>query len=354
MIRTPFSAVLALILVFKCQLIAQISNQYFRSNTGLNLNYWTLYEENTKANVYKEQKIKKKVAVSKKNKKELATIFTYNTEGHIASYQPTKDVLYKITYVDADHRKTVEVYKKGELVRKDSFCWDKSRMVARFVFDKNRKLKEQEKYEYDSNYVTSYVFEKLQNGKPKEKVKRIYEYYPDYSYKKITYYKNAKPIYFSVFDCNPIGENHKIKKDSAYNCVKYDVDSLGNKIKVSIVNQNKSSYKRVEYFNGKEQRVAEKMFSLEKNQLLLYMAYRPGNNLALTNYVNYHKGKENYRCNSDYDSADKLLKSTYFVKGKFNGSNDYTYNEKGFLDKHEQYNKKHKKVADVKYEYEYY
>lgn len=350
--RTFTTAIL--LFSYTAYLSAQISNQYFRRNTGLNFNYWTLYEENNKANVYKEQKIKKKVAISKKNRKEQELVMTYNTEGRIASFQPSKDAVYKITYVDNEHRRTFEVYKKGVLVRKDSFCWDKARMIARFVFDKKQELIEQEHYKYDSTYATEYVYEKRVHGKFKEKVKRIYEYYPDYSYKKVTYYKNEKPIYYSVFDCNPIGENHKIKKDSAYNCVKYDVDSLGNKMKVSIVNQNKSSYKKVEYFDGKEQRVAEKMFTLEDNQLVWYMAYRPGSKLALTNYVNYRKGKENYRCNSDYDQSDNLLKSTYFVKGKFNGAINYSYNDKGFLEKQEEYSRKSKKVGDVKYAYEYY
>ena len=282
-------------------------------------------------------------------------IMEYDKEGRVTDYKTTREREIKVSYFKDDLKQSLSIYKRNKLVERDSFLWDNKRLLDCYYFDENNKLVQQESYKYDSTFVTEYVDHKLKKGKAIEKSKRIIEYYPDYSFKKITYYKNGKPDYYSVFDCNPIGENHKIKKDSAYNCVKYDVDSLGNKIKITIINEKQYPIKRIEYFNDKDQILAQKTFSLEKNQLQWVYYFNPGMPMFIK-FISYKNKKENYRIENIWD--DKIntncLGSSRYSHGKLKTKSRNIYNEKGIIETSVLYNKGNKKKSEEMYSYEYY
>jgi hypothetical protein len=315
--------------------------------------YWDVYSENGQNVINKKNAVKQKTIISKSPHKIRKTIIAYDTSGRVSSYK-TQSKEVKIKYYQDDLKQESSVYKKGKLVSRDSFLWDDKNLQSRIYYNRHNKLTERESYKYDSTYVTEYVAEKFKKGKFVETRKRVLEYYSDYSYKKITYYKKGKPTHYSVFDCNPVGENHKIKKDSAYNCVKYDVDSLGNKIKVTIVNENRNSRKTIEYFNTKDQRIAQKIYDLKKDQLLWYITYKPGSLWSTTKYITYKKGIENYRQENTYDENDECISWAYYVKGKLRGKTVNSFNQKRLLEKSESFGKRNKKNWEADYLYEYY
>lgn len=314
-----------------------------------------IYFENNLKETNQKNQLKKKTIVSNKSFGTKEQFIEYDKEGRVVNYKITKGKEIKINYYSGDLKLEQSVYKNQKLVARDSFLWEDKKLMACFYFDNKNKLVEKESYKYDSTFVVEYVDSKVNGNKYKEKRKRIIEYYPDFSFKKITYYKNGKPDYYSVFDCNPIGENHKIKKDSSYNCVKYDVDSLGNKIKVTIVNDRLDPRKVIEYYNDKDELIAHKVYDLKKNQLELAYYFTPGAPL-FTKFVSYFRKKEYYRIENVYDSNNKknCIESATYKRRRLTQKTKNSFNEKEIIASSSEYNRRNKKKVERIYSYEYY
>lgn len=286
----------AIIYCISFLLLLKLSPLHAQQSMMHSSNYYNyvLYEENHKIDENKKNRLKNKKTIIG-NKSSKAKLLKYDPEGRIIEYAPNKKKGVKLNYSIGDQEKSLTSYKKGKIVELDSFLWQGKSLKQANVFNGKNKIVKRESYKYDSTFVTEYLYERLKRGKLSEHIKRIYEYYPDYRHKKISYYKNGKPDYFSVFDCNPIGEDHKISKDSAYHCVKYDADSLGNKIIVTITNQRGFSSKIIEYFNSKDERIASKTFDLKnKGKLLWEYHFKPGT-MMFTKFVSYKRNKEYYK-----------------------------------------------------------
>lgn len=323
---------------------------------GYGSGYWFSYDvhaENERNNKNKSLALKQRVVITKESHRTRNITVDYDTAGRVSEYKNQKREL-KIRYYRDALKQSQLMFKKGKLVERDSFLWNDKTLREHFHYRKENKLTSHESYKYDSVYVTEHVFEKLKRGRLREKYKQVYEYYPDHTYKKITYFKNGKPSYFSVFDCNPAGQDHKINKDSSYSCIKYDVDSLGNKIKIYITNDNKHSRKTIEYFNEKDQRIAQKTIDLKKDQPVWYIMYKPGSNWVMTKYIWYRHGKENYRMENTYNENDDCTSWISYSKGVMSSRTVNSYNQKGLIEKSESFNKRNKKISEATYQYLYY
>lgn len=281
--------------------------------------------------------------------------YSYDTEGRLVSYKYGRAKEIRAGYASGEQKEFVSFHKQGKLIELDSFVWNGKNLNACYILDKNRKVFKRQLYKYDSTFVTEYTFEKQSRGKYMELERYVYEYYPDYTYKKITRYKKGKPKKHIMFDCNPLGEDHKIKKDSAFNCIKYDTDSLGNKIKVTITNLKGASLKKVEYFNNNDQRIAEKTYDLKKNGGLMWAYfYDTGDPIYYTKFISYKRGREFYKIENKYDKNSKCTESVRWSKGRIRQTYKNSFNEKGLLAKAEMYNRKNRKKSEVRYIYEYY
>jgi hypothetical protein len=315
--------------------------------------YWYNYivsAENKQREKNKESRIKQKQVL---NKKQQPTTYGYDTEGRVVRYNKGKSEA-KSAYLDGDQKEYIAFYSKKKLIELDSFRWEGKKLKECIVFDKNNKLFKRERYKYDSTYVTEYTYEKLRRKKLIEFRKHTYEYYPDFSYKKITYYKRGKPKRYSVFDCNPVGQNHKINKDSTYSCIKYDIDSLGNKVKVTITNDRGFSWKNVEYFNDKDQCIAHKTYDLKKNDELMWAYYYIPGTFNLTKFISYKRSKEYYRIENNFNNEMNCTETTTYRKGKLKTKGVNKFNEKGLITLTERFNEKGKKKEEMIYTYEYY
>lgn len=346
----------ATLLIFLFILTSKYCSLYGQQAGSDRSNYWYYYDvhyENERNDINKKNRLKQRKVISKSPHKTRTTIVLYDTSGRVSSYKhQNKEV--KINYFVNSLKRETMIFRRGKFVSRDSFSWDNERLIYVFHYDKQNQLKRKQSYKYDSIFVTEYKFEKVKKERLREMNKTIYEYYPDHSYKKITYYKKGRPSYYSVFDCNPLGEKHKINKDSSYNCIKFDTDSLGNKIKVSVLNEKKYSRKTIEYFNEKDQRIAQKIYDQKKNQILWYIMYKPGAVWALTKYISYKKGKEYYRIENTYNENNDCTSFTTYKRGKINYRNVNIYNTKGLLEKSELFNKRNKKKGETNYLFEYY
>lgn len=329
-------------------------NAQIRSKVNYGYSYYSsISAENSSKAKNEKYKIKQKT-ITKKGKSNNTLSYTiYDTSGYIIEYSPNKKRNVKVAYSELGYIKAFSLFLKGKIAERDSFNYDEHKLIDRYYFNKKNKITQTEHYKYDSSYVTEFLYKKLKGSKLKEHRKRIYEYYPDYSYKKITYYKKGKPSYFSVFDCNPIGESHKISKDSTYNCVKYDVDSLGNKIKITIVNSRNVPLKQVEYFNEKDERIASKLFDITSNKLILAYYYLPGE-WVFTKYIIYNKGKEYYKTENIFNANNICTETKRYKHGKLKETTKNTYNDKELIESSTQYNRKNKKKSETIYAYQYY
>ncbi len=348
--KIQFLLLFSLITILSSKLLAQINNAGDFTYTY----YYAVYEENSMKEKNKEYKIKQKTISGKSSVGKIYMQFVYDTSGYVIEYYSKVNRKTKISYFKEDQKKEVSIYKNEKMVERDSFNWNGKQLLDRFYFNSKNKLTTIEHYTYDSTCMVMYQSFKIIKEKKIETNKRVFEYYPDNSYKKITYYKKGKTKHYSVFDCNPIGINKKTQKDSVYNCIKYDTDSLGNKIKVSIVNENKLSRKNVEYFNNENKIIARKSFDLKKDQPLFFVSYKNGDPWLLNSYISYRKGKEDYRIENKYDADDKYTGSNYYSKGKLNAHSNTYYNKKGLISNRINYNKKNKKSGEVLFEYQYY
>jgi hypothetical protein len=317
--------------------------------------FWYNYifsAENRERDNLKEAHVKQKVILNA-DYSPSKVIYRFDTAGRATGYiTPKKE--FRTAYSNGDKRLFTASYKKGKLIERDTFIWDDKKLKECDNYGSNNKLFQRQRYTYDSTYVTEYVTEKLKKGKFRELKRVVYEYYPDYSYKKITFYKKGKPDYFTVFDCNPAGQNHKVEKDSTYNCVKYDVDSIGNKIKITITTDKNFSWKKVEYYNNKDQCVALKTYDMRKNAELMWAYYFKEGTQLLSKFVSYKHAKEYYRTETEFDTNNNAVASVTYSHGKLRGRSRHTYNDRGLLVKTERFNKHEKKKKETTYSYEYY
>lgn len=319
--------------------------------TRKNYKYYNeIYSENNNKESNKRNLIKKKSCLMNDAQK---GVLEYNKDGRVTDFKMTKSKEIKINYNINGLKQQLSVYKNNRLVERDSFSWDDKTLLACFYFDNKNKLNEKESYKYDSTFITEYLDQKLKKGNFIENEKRVTEYYPGYSIKKITSYKNGKPKYYSVFDCNPIGENHKVNKDSVYNCVKYDVDSLGNKIKVTVVNGRHFPEKNIEYFNKNDKLIARKTFDLKSNRLEWVYYFNPGAP-DFTKFVSYRRKKERYRIEKVYDDKNNCTESSTYSYRRLKKKDTHTFNEKGMIVSAQFYNRWNKKKQDWLYSFEYY
>jgi YD repeat-containing protein len=312
------------------------------------MNYENQDTEKTKVNHVKEKQI-----INSKHLSHITT-YDYDTAGRVIDYRSGWNTQVKTAYDQNGLKTFLAVYRKGKLTELDSFYWENKKIRTTLTYNDKNKLIQKQLYNYDSSSVKEYVQLKLKSGKFVETRKTVYEYYPDYSYKKITYYKKGKPNYFTVFDCDPAGLNHKVNKDSLYSCIKYDVDSLGNKIKISVTNEKDRCWKRVEYFNKRDERIAEKTFDLKKNDELLWVYYFKPGKFIITKFISYKKKKEYYRTEKAFDNSDNCTESSTYIHGKIKYKTVNSFNEKGLIVKTEDLNKKDKKKKEVSYLYQYY
>jgi hypothetical protein len=321
-----------------------------------NSNYWysIIYYENLERENNKKHGVKKREIISTSNIIN-GRKYQYDTAGRLINHTYGRKKEIRTDYINNEQKKYISFHKKGKLIELDSFIWNGKTLSACYILDKNKKVFKRQRYKYDSTFVTEYVYEKVKKEQYKELEKYTYEYYPDYTYKKITRYRKGKPRKYTMFDCNPQGENHKTAKDSANVCVKYDVDSLGNKIKITISNHKGSSWKKVEYFNNKDERIADKTYNLKKKgELMWAYFYETGNRAYFTRFISYKKGKEFYKAEYTIDQNGKCTESRSWTKGKLKKIHKNTFNEKGLLSKAEMYNRKNKKKRETEYLYEYY
>ncbi|MFL5764488.1 MAG: hypothetical protein ACJ77K_11150 [Bacteroidia bacterium] len=281
------------------------------------------------------------------------TDYKYDGEGRVIEYSYNK-TRFVVTYSDSLRRHSLAKYKRGKIVFIDSLTWSDRRLKEVKSYGRKSKLERRESYQYDSTMLREYVYEKNRRGDLREFRKTTYEYYPDLSNKKITYYKKGKIKRYSVFDCDPHGITHKAKKDSAFNCVKYDVDSLGNKIQVTIVNQKGYSVKTIKYFNSSDQVVAAKTYDTkEGNPLLWEYHYKPGTYLT-THFISYKGKKKIYEFVNNYNDKNKCVSSATYGRRKLKEKMENEFNDQGFVAKTKYYNRRNKLRSATDYSYTYY
>ena len=340
-----------LLLVMSSPLISQISPKIQVGK--VNWNYYLLNEQNKKSdntakNGVKEQRIKN-------GSKE--TVYKYDDKGRVIEYSLGKRK-YVVSYDNGIQKKDIEIYKKNKFIKMDEFKWKDGLLQSVTSLSENGSellsIREKETYLYDSTFVVEYKYEKMRHHSLKEIRKNVYEYYPDHSYKKITYYKNGKPKNYSIFDCDPRGIEKKAKRDSTFNCVKYDVDSLGNKIKISIQNQKGYSVKVIDYYNDKDQLIATKTYDTKKGNLLLWEYIFTPDALYVTKFVSYVRGKKFLEIKSTRDEHANCLESATYKRGKLKRRTTQEFNEKGLLLCTNHYNRRNKLKGTTTYTYEYY
>jgi hypothetical protein len=188
----------------------------------------------------------------------------------------------------------------------------------------------------------------------KELKRQVYEYYDDFSLKKITFFKKGKADYYTIFNCNPIGQNKKPGKDSTYTCIKYDIDSSGNKTKVTLTNERGYSTKVVEHYNKADERFAIRTYDLRNENMLLWeYYYEPGTD-RITKFVSFRRKKEYYKMEYSYNSGGLVTEISKYSRKRFSSKLVHSYNDKGLMISTTEYNKRKHKSQELNYSYEYF
>jgi hypothetical protein len=279
--------------------------------------------------------------------------FKFDEQGRVIEYA-FAEMRFVVTYSDSLRRRSLAKYKNGKIVYIDSLRWNGRKLAEVASYDSHGKLVTRERYQYDSTMLREYVYEKKKRGKLREVRKTTYEYYPDKSNKKIVYYERGKVKRYSVFDCDPRGLTHKAKKDSTFNCVKYEVDSLGNRMEVQVVNQKGYPFKMIRYFNSENELIAMKSFSTKKDDRLVWeYHYLPGTSLT-THFINYSRNKKFYEMHYDYNDNNKCISSFTYKRKKLKERTENEFSEKGLIVKTRCYNHKNKLRSTTDYSYTYY
>lgn len=347
-----------------CIFLSAFSNaQVFKSSINP---YWIIYDDEANGSSAKNHHFNFKEMIVKAGKKSTRYIYNYDVEGRIVAYleEKTKDKLknddnkknrgFLVSYAKSGDKlkQKIQYVKNSEVIVTDSFNYnkfDRTTLYARF--DKGHKLKNQDVYSYDSTLLKEHHAYTFKKDKMKEVSKEIYEYESDLQLKKITYYNQKNKAYKkTVFDCNPMGVNHKISKDSSYKCVKYDTDSLGNKIQITIENVKNKSTKVILYYDKQNKVIARKNFDLKKNQPLYYSFYHPETGVTIK-YISFHKGKEDYKFEIKFDDKNNKTEQTTYVKNKMTSIFKYEYKPQGLLVAGKGYNRRNELKRVVAYNY---
>lgn len=328
--------------------------------------YWIIYDDESNGSSPKNHHFNFKEIIVKTGKKSTRYIYNYDAEGRMVAYleEKTKDKLknddnkknkgFLVSYTKSGDKlkQKIQYIKNSEVIKTDSFNYNRfDRTILYARFDKEHKLKNQDVYSYDSTLLKEHQAFTFKNEKKKEVNKEVYEYESDLQLKKITYYNKKNKAYKNtVFDCNPIGVNHKISKDSSYKCVKYDVDSLGNKIQITIENERKHSVKIVRYFNKENKLIAYKKFDLKHDRPDYFTFYNPETG-AFVKQIVFRKGKEYSRSEAKFDDKKNLIENLWYRKNRIYYLIKYQYNQEGLLVKLDGFDKKNKTVRTNTYNY---
>jgi hypothetical protein len=349
-----------------CIFLSAFSNaQVFKSSLNP---YWIVYDDEANGSSPKNHHFNFKEMIVKTGKKSTRYIYNYDAEGRMVSYleEETKDKLknddnkknrgFLVCYANSGDKlkQKIKYIKNSQVIITDSFNYNKfNRTTLYSRFDKEHKLKNQDAYSYDSTLLKEHHAFTYKKGKKKEVSKELYEYETDLQLKKITYYNQKNKAYKkTLFDCNPIGVNHKISKDSSYKCVKYDTDSLGNKIQITIENVKNKSTKVIMYYNSQNKIVARKIFDLKKNQPLCYSFYHPETGMTI-NYISFHKGKEDYKFEIKFDDKNNKVERVTYSNNKMTSVFKYEYNQQGLLVGGKGYNHRNQLKRVVAYNYSF-
>lgn len=338
-----------------------IQAQMFAKNELL---YYFTYNGEWDNQNAKQFKFKFKEAVVKQGKHLDREIFNYDDEGRMISYltEKVKDKEkgknknrgFIITYAMAgkDFKSTIVNFKNQTMIKTDSVFYNKyDKVLAYKRYDKNKVLKWKDTYVYDSIFLKEHLAICYKKHLAKTERRETYEYETDRQLKKITYYNNKGKAYKkTVFDCNPIGVNRKISKDSIYKCVKYELDSIGNKVKITVENIKGKTTKVVQYFDKNDKMIAYKYFDVKHDWPLTYVFYYPNSGMV-KQYISFKKGKENYRYEVKLDEKNCITERVSYYKNKMTSSLKNEYRNDGLLIASKGYNKKNKLTKTIAYSY---
>lgn len=312
----------------------------------------------------KQYKIKFKEIVIKEGKHQNREIFNYDEEGRITFYlaEKVKDKEkgknknrgFVVTYALPNEKlkRSIVNFKNQKMIKTDSLFYNNSKKLLAYKrYDKNNVLKQQDAYVYDSILLKEHRVIRYKKQLVKTERRENYEYELDGQLKKITYYDNKGKAYKkTVFDCNPIGVNRKISKDSVYKCIKYDEDSLGNKMKITVENIKGKTTKLVQYFDENNKMIAYKCFDLKHDWPLYYVFYYSDSPI-IKKWMSFKKGKENYRYEVKLDDKNNVIERVSYYQNKMISVLKNEYNTDGLLVVSKGYNKKNKLTKTVAYSY---
>lgn len=354
MIKNYFSLFIFIaVFIFSNVCQAQLFNPTFQP-------YWVIRDDETNGQSPEKYKFNFKEITVNVGKKSYRYIYNYDKQFRLISYleekakQPTKNKGFLVSYVSVSKKLSSKVvsFKNQVAYKYDSAQYNSyDRLIYYQVTDKNGNLKTKDTYVYDSTLIVKHENYKYNKNQPKLRAKQIYEYESDKQLKKITYFnKKGKAYKNTLFDCNPIGVNHKISKDSVYKCVKYDRDSLGNEMEITIENLKKKSTKVIKYFNAENKLIAQKHFDAKKNQPLFYSFVNPETG-ATTKHISFDKGKEVYRFEVKFGNKNNMIEQATYIKKKMVSVFKYEYNQEGLLVAGKGYNHRNKLERTVTYSY---
>ncbi len=334
------------------------SAQFFSGQ--INPNWIVYYDEANAQNIFQYNFNYKELVVAEHGRSK-RYIYNYDTEGRLVTYleekkkNSTKSKGFLIEYMTPGKKlkKKVSYFKNNSVFKTSGFDYNACDKITSYIlFDKDMILKYKDIYVYDSSLILLHEGLSYKHTVPNLKTKEVYEYEPDKQLKKITYYNNKNKVYRkTVFDCNPIGVNRKISKDSVYTCVKYDTDSLGNRLKIIIENIKNRSTKVVQYFNKNNKLIAYKYFDLKKDQPTYYVFYNTETGVPLK-YIFFNKGKETYRSESKFDAKNNIIETIMYYKNKVASTFKNEYNSDGLLIAGKTFNSKNKQIKSIAYAYE--
>jgi len=337
-----------------CYFINQLSysqiNSLRYSKLRINNLIWT---ENQTRLLKKDNKVKQQTITQKGKGKNSTTTSVFSSDGRITEFHVNAKNYFKITYHNDSLIEQVIYYDNNVIKKRDSISYSGTRIKNKYRLDENNRNVESEEYTYDSTYITQYIYKKRIKGNMKELRKHVYEYYPDHSYKKITTYKKGKIKFVNNFDCNPIGE---VKYETAQNCIKYETDSLGNKIKITMINSNSWTVKQIEYYNKQDKVVAAKTYAQPSNKVIWEYYYNSKNYLT-EKFISYNdRKKELYRLEYKYNPVfinnyDELCR---YKRKKLIYKNVKEYGEKGLLIESIEINKRNRIRSKQICSYQYY
>lgn len=310
-------------------------------------------DENNQKEYIIKNKVKQKVLTNEQNSGPAKVIVKYDTEGRVIMYKAKRTPEFHITYTPDNKFSEIKIYEKGKLIERDSLVYDKGKVVGCYYFGSKGELFKQETSLYRDSLLMEYTYKVKKGDKFKEKTKQIYEYYDNGNKKRYTYYKNGKAKFYSVYDCNPVGDNHKTGRDSSYLCEKFDVDTLGNKIKITVVNDRVLPKKEIEYYNEKNELLARKTFELKSNEPLWFYYYKPDNKDYLE-FISFKNNKEFYRIKKLYNEKGLLTEWARYSHGRLKRKGVISYNDKDIPEKLEMAGRNNKLKPETYFSYSYY